>query len=134
MLTLGVSGIVTALTTAQPLCVPMVFAKKTTSVALTSDAYTRRIFSFTKKKFYDIRIDRRFLNADDRVLIIDDFLAVGQALSGMLDLCAQADAAAASPSPSKRLSRAGASASAVWATTCILWPESTTSPMTASSF
>ena len=44
---------------------------------------------------YYIRVDRHFLNADDRVLIIDDFLAVGQALSGMLDLCAQAGASVA---------------------------------------
>ncbi|WP_455129201.1 xanthine phosphoribosyltransferase [Pseudoramibacter alactolyticus] len=95
VLTLEVSGIVTALSTAQALGVPMVFAKKTTSVTLTGDAYISRIFSFTKQKAYDIRVDRHFLNADDRVLIIDDFLAVGQALSGMLDLCAQAGASVA---------------------------------------
>lgn len=95
VLTLEVSGIAMALTTAQALGVPMVFAKKTHSVTLSDALYTSQIFSFTKQKTYDIRVDRRFLNADDRVLIVDDFLAVGQALSGMLDLCAQAGAAVA---------------------------------------
>ena len=75
VLTLEVSGIAMALTTALELGVPMVFAKKISSVTLADDTYTSKVYSYTKKKEYDIRVDKHYICPEDRVLIIDDFLA-----------------------------------------------------------
>lgn len=88
VLTLEVSGISMALTAALALGVPMVFAKKISSKTLSTDTYHSKVFSYTKEIEYDIRVDKRFVTADDKVLIIDDFLANGQALHGLSDLCA----------------------------------------------
>lgn len=92
VLTLEVSGIAMALTAAYALDVPLVFAKKIASVTLGDDVYRSSVFSYTKKREYVIRVDKKFLGEGDRVLIIDDFLAVGQALGGLIDLCDQANA------------------------------------------
>lgn len=92
VLTLEVSGIAMALTTALELGVPMVFAKKISSVTLADDTYTSKVFSYTKKKEYDIRVDKHYLSPEDNVLIIDDFLAMGQALNGLVDLVDQSGA------------------------------------------
>lgn len=90
VLTLEVSGISMALTTAHFLQVPMVFAKKIESRTLSDDVYESKVISFTKKKEYIIRVDKQYLNSNDKVLIIDDFLANGKALNGLIDLCYQA--------------------------------------------
>lgn len=90
VLTLEVSGIALALTTAFYLNVPLVYAKKTASVTLTDDVYTSVVKSFTKGITYDIKVDKKFLKASDKVLIVDDFLATGAALHGLQALCAQA--------------------------------------------
>ena len=95
VLTLEVSGIAMALTTALELGVPMVFAKKISSVTLADDTYTSKVYSYTKKKEYDIRVDKHYICPEDRVLIIDDFLAMGQALNGLVELVDQAGAAVA---------------------------------------
>ena len=71
---------------------PVVFAKKSQSLTLGDDVYQSTITSYTKQKTYDIRVQKSFLNQSDRVLIIDDFLAMGQALGGLIDLCDQAGA------------------------------------------
>ncbi|MFJ3031378.1 xanthine phosphoribosyltransferase [Rothia terrae] len=92
VLTLEVSGISMALTAALELGVPMVFAKKISSKTLSNDTYHSKVFSFTKKIEYDIRVDKRFVTPDDKILIIDDFLAAGQALHGLIDLCEQGGA------------------------------------------
>ena len=92
VLTLEVSGIAMALTTALELGVPMVFAKKISSVTLADDTYTSKVFSYTKKKEYDIRVDKHYLSPEDNILIIDDFLAMGQALNGLVDLVDQSGA------------------------------------------
>lgn len=92
VLTLEVSGIPAAFTTALELGVPMVYAKKIESKNLSEDVYTADVHSFTKGKAYNIRVDKRFIEKGDRVLIIDDFLAKGQALGGLIDLCKQAGA------------------------------------------
>lgn len=92
VLTLEVSGIPAALLTAHLFQVPMVFAKKIASRTLSDDVYVSEVFSYTKEIRYEIRVDRRFLKKEDRVLLVDDFLAKGQALSGLLDLCNQAQA------------------------------------------
>ena len=83
ILTLEVSGIAIAFAAATYFKVPLVFAKKSASLTLSDD---------TKKKEYDIKVDRNFLSGDDKVLIIDDFLATGQALKGLVSLCDQAGA------------------------------------------
>nr|WP_229203748.1 xanthine phosphoribosyltransferase [Campylobacter anatolicus] len=92
VLTLEVSGIAVAFAVAYHLGVPVVFAKKTHSVTLSDDVYTSKVFSQTKKTEYSIRVDKKFLNSDDNVLLIDDFLAVGHALGGMIELCNKAGA------------------------------------------
>ena len=92
ILTLEVSGIAIAFAAATYFKVPLVFAKKSASLTLSDDAYTSKVVSYTKKKEYDIKVDRNFLSGDDKVLIIDDFLATGQALKGLVSLCDQAGA------------------------------------------
>ena len=67
--------------------VPVVFAKKAQSINLDGDQYATTIYSFTKKKEYPVIVGRRMLSAEDRVLIIDDFLANGCALEGLIKLC-----------------------------------------------
>lgn len=92
VLTLEVSGIAVAFAAAHYLGVPVVFAKKTGSATLGDEVYTSKVYSYTKKKEYSIRVNKKFLTTEDKVLLIDDFLAVGQALGGMLDVCAQSGA------------------------------------------
>ena len=80
VLTIEASGIVMAFAAAQALGVPMVFAKKTQSNNVLGDVYTANVVSFTRSKSYTITVPCSYLTADDRVLIVDDFLATGNAL------------------------------------------------------
>ena len=66
---------------------PVVFAKKAQSINLDGDQYATTIYSFTKQREFPVIVGRRFLGPDDRVLIIDDFLANGCALEGLIKLC-----------------------------------------------
>ncbi|KRM93115.1 xanthine phosphoribosyltransferase [Lentilactobacillus senioris] len=86
VLTVESSGIAPALMAALHLNVPMIFARKHKSLTLTDNLYTARVYSYTKQVNNDISIDKRFLNEDDTVLIIDDFLANGQAVQGLLEI------------------------------------------------
>lgn len=86
ILTVESSGIAPAVLTGLHLNVPVIFARKHKSLTLTDHLYTAKVFSYTKQVNNDISIDRRFLDATDRVLIIDDFLANGQAVQGLLDI------------------------------------------------
>lgn len=96
ILTVEASGIAVACIAAQYFGnVPVVFAKKQESSNLSSDVYASNVFSFTKNKNYLVRVDKKYLSADDRVLIIDDFLANGNAALGLIDLVQQAGAAVA---------------------------------------
>lgn len=90
ILTLEVSGIALAYAAAVHFKVPVLFAKKIQSLTLGNDVYTSRVYSYTKQKSYDIVVDRKYILPEDRVLIIDDFLANGEALKGLIDLCDQA--------------------------------------------
>ena len=72
--------------------VKVVFAKKADSKILSSDCYNQKVSSFTKGIDYNVKVDKRFLNSDDKVLIIDDFLACGNACLGLIDICNQAGA------------------------------------------
>lgn len=91
VLTVEASGIALALTAAHSLGdLPVVFAKKSATVVQNQDMVQARVYSFTHKKENIIRVDKKYLPAGSRVLIIDDFLADGQASLGMIDLCRQA--------------------------------------------
>lgn len=92
ILTIEASGIGMACVAAQYFNVPVVFAKKSQSVNLDGDMYTTRIESFTHKRVYDVIVSKKFLHAEDHVLIIDDFLANGCAVMGLIDLIEEAGA------------------------------------------
>lgn len=83
ILTVESSGIAPAVMTGLHLNVPVIFARKHKSLTLTDHLYTAKVYSYTKQVTNDISIDRRFLSSEDRVLIIDDFLANGQAVQGL---------------------------------------------------
>ena len=86
ILTIEASGIGIACIVAQYFDVPVVFAKKSQSANIDGDVYTTKVESFTHKRVYDIIVSKKFLNENDRVLIIDDFLAKGSALNGLCHL------------------------------------------------
>lgn len=92
ILTIEASGIGIACVAAQYFKVPVVFAKKAASKNISGDTFTSRVHSFTKDKYYDIIVSKDFLSGDDRVLVIDDFLAKGAALLGLADIINQAGA------------------------------------------
>ena len=92
ILTIEASGIGIACVAAECFGVPVVFAKKAQSINLDGEMYTSKVESFTKKKVYDIIVSKKFLNADDHILIIDDFLANGCAVNGLIDLINEAGA------------------------------------------
>ena len=92
ILTIEASGIGIAAVVAQHFNVPVVFAKKSQSINLDGDVYSTKIQSFTHQRIYDVIVSKKFLNADDHVLLIDDFLANGCALNGLIDLVEEAGA------------------------------------------
>ena len=92
ILTIEASGIGIAAVVAQHFDVPVVFAKKSQSINLDGDVYSTKIQSFTHQRIYDVIVSKKFLNADDHVLLIDDFLANGCALNGLTDLVEDAGA------------------------------------------
>lgn len=92
ILTIEASGIAIACMTARYFKVPVVFAKKAKSKNLDGDVYTSVVHSYTYGKDYDITLAKKFLSPQDKVLIVDDFLAVGKAMQGLLDICSQAGA------------------------------------------
>lgn len=92
VLTAEVSGIAIATPTAHAFKVPMLFAKKNQSLTSNDAVYEARIYSYTKQDYFNLHVNKSFLSADDTVLIIDDFLANGEALKGLISLCEQADA------------------------------------------
>ena len=92
ILTIEASGIGIAAVVAQHIDVPVVFAKKSQSINLDGDVYSTKIQSFTHQRIYDVIVSKKFLNADDHVLLIDDFLANGCALNGLIDLVEEAGA------------------------------------------
>lgn len=92
ILTIEASGIGIACLTAQYFGVPVVFAKKTKTINIYSDTYNATVHSYTHKKDYDIVVSKEFLSKEDNVLIIDDFLAKGSALTALLMLIEKAGA------------------------------------------
>ena len=84
------SGIAPAVMTGLALGVPVIFARKHKSLTLNSGMYTADVYSYTKKTTNRISISKRYVDKTDRVLLIDDFLANGQAVEGMLQIADQA--------------------------------------------
>lgn len=92
ILTIEASGIGIACIVAQYFNVPVVFAKKAQSINIDGDVYSTKIESFTHKRTYDVILSKKFLTEDDHVLILDDFLANGCALLGLIDIVQEAGA------------------------------------------
>ena len=92
ILTIEASGIGIACIAAQHFHVPVVFAKKSQSVNLDGEMYTAKIESFTHKRTYDVIVAKKFISPDDHILIIDDFLANGCALQGLISIVESAGA------------------------------------------
>ena len=92
ILTIEASGIGIACVAAQSFQVPVVFAKKTRTKNIAGDVYVSRVESYTHGRIYEIIVSKDFLGKEDRVLLIDDILANGNALEGRADLVTQAGA------------------------------------------
>lgn len=86
IVTIEASGIAIALQAAIEMDVPLVFARKKKSILMTDDVYHSVVYSYTKEENYDVTISKRFLPAGEKVLIIDDFLASGEAAMGLAKL------------------------------------------------
>ena len=92
IITIEASGIAPAVMAGLELGVPVIFARKYQSLTLKDDLYRSKVFSFTKQTESTIAISKKHINAADKVLVIDDFLANGQAALGLIDLIHQANA------------------------------------------
>ena len=92
ILTIEASGIAIACIAARYFNVPVVFAKKSRSLNIAGDVYTAKVESFTHKNTNDIIVSKKFLSPEDRILIVDDFLANGKAILGLCQLVEQAGA------------------------------------------
>ena len=92
ILTIEASGIGIACIAARYFGVDVLFAKKSQAKNVTGETYSSLVRSFTKGTVFDVRVDKKFISKDDRVLVIDDFLADGEALRGLIDIAHQAGA------------------------------------------
>lgn len=92
ILTIEASGIGIACIVAEFFDVPVVFAKKSKSKNIAGEVYTSKVESFTHNKTYDVIVAKKFLNETDKVLLIDDFLANGNALKGLIEIVESANA------------------------------------------
>ena len=90
VLTIEASGIAIAYAAAQQFQVPLLFAKKSKSINIAGDTYVAEVESFTHKNKNTVIVSKQFLSADDHVLIVDDFLANGCALQGLISIVDQA--------------------------------------------
>ncbi|NLY80319.1 MAG: xanthine phosphoribosyltransferase [Lysinibacillus sp.] len=90
VLTIESSGIAPATMLGLTIGAPVVFARKKKSLTLSDNLYTSKVYSFTKKETNEISVSKDFLSPDDNVVIIDDFLANGEAVKGLLDIANQA--------------------------------------------
>ena len=95
ILTIEASGIAIACFVAKYLGVPVVFAKKSKSVNIDGDMYTAEVESFTHKNVNHVIVSKKYLNPDDSVIIVDDFLANGCALQGLISITENAGATVA---------------------------------------
>lgn len=92
VLTIEASGIAIACFAAQAFSCPLLFAKKSKTINIADTVYTAPVHSYTHGVDYDIMVSKEFLHAGEKVLIVDDFLANGAAMHGLIALCEQAGA------------------------------------------
>ena len=92
ILTIEASGIAIGTVVAQEFGCPLVFAKKNKTKNIAGNVYSSSVESFTHSTTYNIIVSEKFLNPGDKVLIVDDFLAIGNALKGLIDLVKQSGA------------------------------------------
>ncbi|MDO4488578.1 MAG: xanthine phosphoribosyltransferase [Eubacteriales bacterium] len=92
ILTIESSGIAIAIEAARFFKAPLVFAKKAKTKNIDGDVWSSEVMSFTHGKVNTVIVSKKYLGPEDRVLIIDDFLANGAALNGLIDICTQAGA------------------------------------------
>ena len=92
VITVEASGIAIACMTARYFNVPVLFAKKARSRNIDGDVYTAKVMSYTYGREYTITLSAKYLDASDSVLLVDDFLAAGKALNGLISICEQAGA------------------------------------------
>ncbi|MBO4426166.1 MAG: xanthine phosphoribosyltransferase [Clostridiales bacterium] len=92
ILTIESSGIAVAFAAGFKMGVPVVFAKKHASINLSDDVLTSQVYSYTHQKTYDIVVSSDYISKDDTVLIVDDFLAKGNALKGLIEITGKAGA------------------------------------------
>ncbi len=92
IMTIEASGIGIAAVVAAEFGLPVVFAKKAHSINLDGSVYTSKIHSYTHQRDYDVIVSKKYIGKTDRVLIIDDFLANGCAMDGLVEICEQAGA------------------------------------------
>ena len=92
ILTIEASGIGIAAIVAREFDVPVVFAKKSKSINLDDNNFSTKIQSFTHSKIYDVIVSKKFLSPEDHILIIDDFLANGCALQGLMEIVKESGA------------------------------------------
>ncbi|RKD69442.1 xanthine phosphoribosyltransferase [Sinobaca qinghaiensis] len=95
VLTIESSGIAPSFMAASKLEVPLVFARKRKSLTMDEHVYASRVYSFTKRTESEIAVSKDFLASGDRVLILDDFLANGQAAKGLIEIVEKAEAVVA---------------------------------------
>ena len=84
------SGIAPAVMTGLEMNLPVIFARKHKSLTLNQNMYTADVYSYTKKTTNRISISKKYVDANDKILMIDDFLANGQAVEGLLEIADQA--------------------------------------------
>ncbi len=94
IMTIEASGIGIAAIVAAEFGLPAVFAKKSQSINLDGSVYTTKIHSFTHQRDYDVIVSKKYIGPGDHVLIVDDFLANGCAVNGLIELCEAAGATA----------------------------------------
>lgn len=94
ILTIEASGISIATMAGYVMGVPVVFAKKAMSANISDEVYVSEVFSFTKKVTKSVVVSKEYLHGGEKILIVDDFLASGAALEGLLDIISQAGAEA----------------------------------------
>jgi len=92
ILTIETSGIAIASLTALHFDVPVLFAKKHSGSNMDNDVYEAKVFSYTKNLEYSIKVSKRYIHTGDRILIIDDFLASGSAVTGLINIVRQSGA------------------------------------------
>ncbi|MCC6109299.1 MAG: xanthine phosphoribosyltransferase [Denitrobacterium sp.] len=92
IVTIEASGIGIAAIVGEEFDVPVVFAKKSQSINLDGSVYTAKIHSYTHQRDYDVIVSKKYVGPGDRILLIDDFMANGCAMNGLIDICETAGA------------------------------------------